>query len=115
MRGEIGGYRTDLLKEQVPENMKKFIFCSKCDGISIKPQMSEGKTFCTNCRGGRGEEVNGRVDGFVRELKCRCPLAIQGCDWSGKLDNIEEHINGCVKVKIKCQKECGEVLQNMTQ
>ncbi|KAI6654987.1 hypothetical protein LOD99_11444 [Oopsacas minuta] len=111
MRGETGGYRTDLLKEQVSENMRKFIFCSKCDGISIQPQVSEGKTFCTNCVEGRGGEVDGRIDGFVRELKCRCPLSIRGCDWSGKLHNIEEHMNGCVKSKIKCQIGCGKVLQ----
>ncbi|KAI6660811.1 TNF receptor-associated factor 6-like [Oopsacas minuta] len=60
---------------------------------------------------GKGGEVDGRVDGFVRELKCRCPLSIRGCDWLGKLDNIVEHISGCVKVKIECQKGCGEVLQ----
>ncbi|KAI6661703.1 TNF receptor-associated factor 4 [Oopsacas minuta] len=111
MRGETGGYRTDLLKEQVPENMRKLLICSKCDGISIKPQISEGKTFCTNCTEGRGGEVDGRVDGVVRELECRCPLSIRGCDWSGKLDNIEEHMNKCDKVKIKCEKGCGEVLK----
>ncbi|KAI6646766.1 TNF receptor-associated factor 6-like [Oopsacas minuta] len=111
MRGKTGGYRTDLLKEQVSENMKKLLICSKCDGISKETKMTEGKTFCTNCTEGRGGEVDGRVDGLVRELKCRCPLSTRGCDWSGKLDNIEEHMNGCDKVKIKCQKGCGEVLQ----
>ncbi|KAI6655943.1 TNF receptor-associated factor 4 [Oopsacas minuta] len=91
--------------------MKKFIFCSKCDGISIKPQISEGKTFCTNCTEGRGGEVDEQVEEFVRELKCRCPPSIRGCDCSGKLNNIEEHMNGCVKEKMKCQKGCGKVLQ----
>ncbi|KAI6658960.1 hypothetical protein LOD99_14636 [Oopsacas minuta] len=109
MRGETGGYRTDLLKEQISKNMRKFIICSKCDGISKEPKFTESKTFCTNCTEGRGGEVDGRVDEFVRELKCRCPLSIrdhqkecpfriQVCDYCKedvRANKANEHIRLC--------------------
>ncbi|KAI6649919.1 TRAF-type zinc finger [Oopsacas minuta] len=108
--GNQGGYRTDLLNEKTHEHMKSFIFCSTCDGISRRPQISDGKTFCTDCIG-IGGKVDGRVDEFVRQLQCRCPLSSRGCDWSGKLGSIENHLDDCDKVNSKCRQGCGEVLQ----
>ena len=110
-RGEYRGYRRDLLTEETPDNIKKFILCYQCEGISRKPQLADGKTFCTPCSPARHKIVDVRLDEIVLELKSRCPLSTRGCDWLGQLGDIEQHMRVCEKLRIDCEIGCGEVLE----
>ena len=110
-KGEFRGYRRDLLTEETPDNIKKIIFCCQCEGISRKPQLGDGKTFCTPCSKGTRTPVDSRVDEIVLQLKSRCPLSTRGCDWLGQLGDIEQHIRECEKLRIDCEIGCGEVLE----
>ena len=110
-KGEFRGYRRDLLTEETPDNIKKIIFCCQCEGISRKPQLGDGKTFCTPCSKGTRTPVDSRVDEIVLQLKSRCPLSTRGCDWLGQLGDIEQHMRVCEKLRIDCEIGCGEVLE----
>ena len=108
---EYRGYRRDLLTEETPDNIKKIIFCCQCGGISRKPRVNDGKTFCTPCSPVKHTIVDSRVDEIVLQLKSRCPLSTRGCDWLGQLGDIEQHIRVCEKLRIDCEIGCGEVLE----
>ena len=110
-RGEFRGYRRDLLTEETPDNIKKFILCSQCEGISRKPKLPDGKTFCSPCSPVKNMIVDSRVDEIVLQLKSRCPLSTRGCDWLGQLGDIEQHMRVCEKLWIDCEIGCGEVLE----
>ena len=109
--GEARGYRRDLLTEDTPHDMKEFIFCSRCNGISRKPQFYNGKTFCRTCAAGANGTLDVRVEEFVTRLKCRCPLSTRGCGWLGELGRIEKHLTDCGKLRIECEMGCGGVLE----
>ena len=110
-RGEHRGYRRDLLSEEAPDNIKNLIFCSQCEGISRKPRLTDGKTFCTPCLKDTRATVDSRVDEIVLQLKSRCPLSTRGCDWLGQLGHIQQHMGVCGKFRIECEIGCGEVLE----
>ena len=110
-RGEYRGYRRDLLTEETPDNITKFILCSQCGGISRESRVDEGKTFCTPCSKGTRRTVDSRVDEIALGLKSRCPLSTRGCDWLGQLGDIEQHMRVCEKLRIDCVIGCGEVLE----
>ena len=110
-KGEFRGYRRDLLTEETHDNIKKIIFCCQCGGISRKPRLADGKTFCTPCSKGTRTPVDSRVDEIVLQLKSRCPLSTRACDWLGQLGDIEQHIRECEKLRIDCEIGCGEVLE----
>ena len=110
-RGEHRGYRRELLTEETHDKLKKFIFCCECDGISRKPRLAEGNTICTPCSKSTRDVVDSRVDEIVLQLKSRCPLSTRGCDWSGQLGDIAQHMSVCVKLRVACVIGCGEVLE----
>ena len=110
-RGDYRGYRRELLTEEAHDNIKNLIFCCKCVGVSRKPRLAEGKTFCTPCYKGTLPAVDSRVDEIVLQLKSRCPLSTRGCDWSGQLGDIVQHMSMCVKLRVACVTGCGEVLE----
>ena len=110
-KGEFRGYRRDLLAEETHDNIKKIIFCCQCEGISRKPRLADGKTFCTPCSPVKHTIFDSRVDEIVLELKSRCPLSTRGCDWLGQLGDIEQHMCVCEKLRIDCEIGCGEVLE----
>ena len=112
IRGEYRGYKIDLLTEEAHDNIKKFIFCRECEGISRKPRIAEGKTFCTPCSpGAHTTIVDSRIDEIVSQLKTRCPLSTRGCNWLGQLGDIPQHMCVCVKLRAHCVFGCGEVLE----
>ena len=110
-KGDYRGYRRELLTEEAHDNIKNLIFCCKCVGVSRKPRLAEGKTFCTPCYKGTLPAVDSRVDEIVLQLKSRCPLSTRGCDWSGQLGDIVQHMSMCVKLRVACVTGCGEVLE----
>ena len=57
----------------------------------------------------------------LKELEVRCSHTEDGCEWSGKLGNYEQHLNkdpppekqltGCLFVKVECTHNCGGTFQ----
>ena len=56
-------------------------------------------------------DIDKRVENKVAFLNSRCPLSGEGCGWKGKLREIEQHMEECLKVRVKCQLKCGNVLE----
>ena len=57
----------------------------------------------------------------LKELEVRCSHREDGCEWSGKLGNYEQHLNkdpppenqltGCLFLKVECTHNCGSTFQ----
>ena len=110
-RGGSRGYRRDLVTENIPHKVRKYVFCSHCQGISKKPRFSKDNSYCTVCSIDVCATFDVIVEEFIQQLKCRCPLSTRGCDWVGQLLDIENHMSVCGNLKIECGIGCGRVLE----
>ncbi|KAJ8318770.1 hypothetical protein KUTeg_003861 [Tegillarca granosa] len=117
-----------------PEPDRKYI-CPICLGVLKDPmQTSCGHRFCHGCISGI---VNGRVNvkcpvdnmriktgelfednAFRREvmsLCVKCNNYRQGCLWTGEWRNLQDHLNICDFIYVRCQYGCGLSLLKQTQ
>ena len=110
--GDYGGYRKDIVNENLTEREKAVLICKKCKGIMKEACISErGEQFCSCCE----KLINKGPHTFIREminsLKCCCPLIERGCKWSDNLEDCENHLDTCGYVYETCKLKCGEVLR----
>ena len=111
--GEYGGYKKDILKENLSERDEVLLICEICKGIMREASMSgSGKQFCSSC------DVRMMISSpsvavrkIISSLKCCCPLINRGCDWIGTLKECENHLDTCGYVRDKCSLGCRELLQ----
>ena len=51
----------------------------------------------------------------VHELKIKCPLSKEGCEWTGELGDVQNHINPasgvCEYVMVQCDYNCGDQVE----
>ena len=56
-----------------------------------------------------------QADERIQELMVYCPNKDAGCNWIGKLSQVNEHCNGdhlgCIFQEVKCPSKCGVLLQ----
>ena len=110
--GKYCGYKQELISDNIGAEWKEFLICAVCKGISRKPRNWRGNTVCAMCvPGQRGDNIDKRVENKVAFLNARCPLSGEGCGWKGKLREIEQHMEECLKVRVNCQLKCGNVLE----
>ena len=110
--GKYCGYKLELIIDNISADLREFLICAECKGISRKPRNWEGNTVCAMCVTGQSiENIDKRVENKVAFLNARCPLSGEGCSWEGKLREIEQHMEECMKVRVECQLECGNVLE----
>ena len=105
------GFKQELLSEEVTDKLQQFLFCPECKGIIREAIQSKGRTVCHNCSRDSSGDSDQNVQANVPILKCRCPLYIEGCDWSGELGSVKEHMNICLKLLVECDLRCGVVLE----
>ena len=81
-------------------------FCSKC----IRPVMASDNSVCPTDR----KEISAgntfpdnAVKLQINGLKVRCPMAAQGCEWTGELCNEAAHLSRCSHARVECRL-CGE-------
>ena len=125
--GKYGGYRKDILKENLSNRDALFLICGICKGIMREACLiSSGEQFCSCCevrshytRKQRSQaEIsylskhtpNEVVRKTVNSLKCSCPLLERGCEWLGTLNDCEEHLETCGYVRDLCKLGCEAVL-----
>ena len=109
--GKARGYREDLVKEGFSEISRQFLMCPECKGVIRDAVRSKGRTVCESCTTGIASDTDKNVQYNVSKLKCRCPLSNEGCNWSGVLGTVREHLDSCVVLLVECPAKCGEVLQ----
>ena len=129
--GKYGGYRKDILKENLTDRDEMFLICGICKGIMRESCLtSSGEQFCSCCEvlslskpsyqpGYTGNIwlsefpkhiPNEVVRKMVNLLKCSCPLLERGCEWLGTLKDCEEHLDTCGYVQAQCTLGCGAVI-----
>ena len=112
--GSLGGYRCEILTENLSERENAIYKCLRCEGIMKDCSITEkGEQLCACCL--REEELsnsnfNEPIHITILSLKCSCPLSKRGCDWLGKLGNVEDHMAVCQYVYVSCELMCGVVL-----
>ena len=118
--GKYCGYKQELISENIGAEWKEFLICAECKGISRKPRQRKGNTVCEMCVPEEHrnigdiqsiDNIDKRVEDKVAFLNARCPLSGEDCSWEGKLREIEKHMEECLKVRVECQLECGNVLE----
>ena len=123
--GKYCGYKQELISENISADLREFLICAECEGISRKPRNWEGNTFCEMCVPEQRivpevllvdidpipvqyyGDIDKRVENKVAILNSRCLLSVEGCGWKGKLREIEKHMEECMKVRVERQLECG--------
>ena len=110
---EYGGYRKDILTENLSEREKIGFVCTICEGIMKEACVSEsGHQLCSCCQNMHynKETPDVSVRKMINTLKCSCPLSERGCKWLGTLKDCEDHLDTCDYVYVSCKLTCGVVL-----
>ena len=109
--GSLGGYRSDILTENLSERENRMLKCLRCKGIMKYASINTtGESFCFNCmRGDESIGPNANIHNTILSLKCACPLIKRGCEWLGRLESVENHLTTCGHVYESCQLLCGVV------
>ena len=121
--GIYGGYRKDILTENLTNRDETFLICGICKGIMREACLtSSGEQICSCCEVRKSQSAiigrpclskhtpNEVVRKMVNSLKCSCPLLERGCEWLGTLKDCEEHLDTCGYVRDQCKLGCGAVL-----
>ena len=113
MEGVYGGYRKDILKENLTERDEVLLICENCKGIMREASMSSsGEQFCSSCNVGiMSSASNIPLRRMISLLKCCCPLNDRGCEWLGILNDCEDHLDTCGYVRDQCSLWCGMVVE----
>ena len=129
-----GGYRKDILTENLTDREVVLFICGICKGIMREACLtSSGEQFCSCCEVQDPQSPTTKTIGtllrrkyakrpskqtpnipvrkMVDSLKCSCPLLERGCQWLGTLEECEEHLDTCGHVRDQCKLKCGAVLQ----
>ena len=79
------------------------VFCAFCIGEFQERQLKQGvAAACPVCRQGDVAgarplaEANPLAGRIYNRVQCRCPLADQGCAWTGDLINLQGHLTNCL-------------------
>lgn len=101
--GGYGGYRLEILKQNLSPMEQTLVVCSCCKGVMREASFSSGRNTCLNCC--PQNEQSAPVDSIreiVMKLPCRCPVDSEGCVWSGAIDQIETHLDSCEYNLVPC-------------
>ena len=109
--GSLGGYRSDILTENLSERENSMLTCLRCKGIMKDASIGKaGEQLCSCCIIEREQSLpSANVRNTTLSLKCACPLSKRGCEWLGRLEIVENHLTTCGHVYESCQLLCGVV------
>ena len=112
---KYGGYRIDIITENLSEREKVGFICAVCEGIMKEACISSNvEQFCSCCRyiySYSKETSNVTVRKMINTLKCSCPLIERGCKWLGTLKDCEDHLDTCGYVHVLCKLKCEVILR----
>ena len=122
-----GGYKYEFIGE-VPDNL----FCQRCKCVARDPNVTSccGEYFCKECispfhrdnqpcPGCREADfsivLNRREQRKISSLLLYCPMKNRGCEWTGRLEHLESHLNvqsgDCLYVDVDCPSHCNQRVQ----
>ena len=86
-----------------------------CESCLNKWFTRQGKESCPHCRAEGGEfnhVIHKGLRSEVNQLKIRCSNHEEGCQWTGELGTLKQHLeadNGCGFVVVECPNKCEEI------
>ncbi|KAI6660587.1 TNF receptor-associated factor 4 isoform X3 [Oopsacas minuta] len=110
--GKLGGFRKDILVENISETEMAALLCNRCQGILRMACFSDsGEHFCKCCmKFLEPTYTNTKLRKIIYSLKSSCPLYNRGCHQLGKLGKCEKHMAVCEYVYVQCEVACEIVL-----
>ena len=115
--GKYCGYKQELISENIGADLREFLICAECEGISRKPRNWRGNTVCEMCvpeEHRKIGDIDERVENKVTFLNARCPLSEESCCWEGRLWEIQQHMEECLGMGVEYQLECGISIERET-
>ena len=112
-KNTFAGYRRELLVHSLSEVETDFYVCTECKGVMRNAcQIGEEQSLvCELCvKEGVPSQTMRKSRNKILELQAKCPLATRGCNWNGKMAEVEEHLIVCEKVVVKCYNACDVIL-----
>ena len=124
---KIGGYTCEF-QQPVSEDLK----CVLCSYVARYPHLTSccGEHFCQVCitpvledmkpcpSCGQAEytaTLDKRDWKKIQALEAHCTMKDRGCEWTGKLEGIEAHLDvntgDCEYVDVKCTNECDQPVE----
>ena len=124
-----GGYKCEFV-DQVPEEYLCYLchcvardphittccgehFCETCITPHQQEQEVEGESFCPSCSKQKQftSFLNVKYQQKILQLEVYCSLSERGCDWTGPLSALEQHVDSekgdCEFIDTDCP-DCGE-------
>ena len=113
-KGGYGGYRQDLLANDINELALDFYICTKCNGLLRNACIvgAEQNLACEMC------VVEGEISlpmiksrEKIPELGAKCPLSSRGCVWKRIIGEVEAHLDECNELVVNCLNKCKVILK----
>lgn len=121
-RGEYslsyGGYKKVLLTEQLSSRDNKLLVCNSCEGVLLNAISNQnGDVVCECCLSDPTASPLLPIRKVVSSLTVRCPQYFRGCEWSGVLSDIREHVDECGYLYTSCPLSCSNTMlqQNISE
>ena len=112
-KNQFAGYRPELLVHSLSKLEIESYVCTECKGV-MRNACQIGEEQHLVCEGCVKEGVPSlsmvKPRNKIPELRAKCPLITRGCNWNGKMAEIEEHLIICQRVVVKCENGCKVIL-----
>ena len=92
----FGGYKRDLLSENLSELLEALVVCPCCNGIIRNASVFNGDATCyVCCVNSQCSAQSDQLNTVVAKIQSKCPLHNRGCPWGGSLGTIKAHLASC--------------------
>ena len=111
------GYKRMLLSEQLSSREESLLLCQTCEGVLFKASSDQSEEVLCECCVSRPDSTPLLpVRRIVSKLPVKCPQYFRGCEWSGFISDIREHVELCGYLYVSCPQGCDEsMLQQHTE
>ena len=113
---KFGGYKQDLLNDNLDPLATKFILCHACSGLSREACSvgEEQNIMCTTCvPDGATHIPMKQARESVPNIPVKCALVNRGCIWKGNIGNVVTHLDECEYFVVSCPNSCQMILQRL--
>ena len=112
---KYGGYKQELLVNNLNGIEKELFICTKCHGIMSNACLIDVMDQSLACEACLPDEkasipmVKSRNN--IPGVRVKCPLETRGCVWEGSLGEIDVHLGECVEFIMNCWNACSVILK----
>ncbi|KAI6647224.1 TNF receptor-associated factor 4 [Oopsacas minuta] len=111
-----GGYKQELLNDNLDPLATKFILCTGCNGLS-REACSVGEDqniMCLTCIPKDATHIPMKqARESVPNIPAKCALCTRGCIWKGDMGNLTSHLDECEFFVVNCPNSCQMILQRL--